>query len=641
MIEPSERQYWLWVTRPDVYLDEDGNEREDLDPNSGVDSDGWWTCHKDTKKGDLVFLWRTSPKKDIGYLIQAESDAYSIVDDNEHGWEYGCDHQMLYKFDQPINIKDLRNDSYFDEWGPLRCSFQRSSFGISKNYWDKLNKLAADKNPGYLDLIEQIQNEPISGDYLIEEQVEEDLVANLKILKKFGHDLELYVDPTSKQLGRQFVCKGNGGRIDLLCYDRTQEKYVVIELKIVRAGQNTFGQISNYVGWVQNRIAGNVPVIGIVISRGYDTKFESALKITDRISYINVEELGFAIAPSKKPQRSIEPKQKGTIKDSSKSGIRSGKSREAHKLLKQGNVLTDQARYDEAIACYDKVIEINPKNKWGWINKGETLCDMGKYEEAIKTYDKALEIFPQSADLWCNKGFALIDSNKNEDAIVAFDKAIEIKPKFADAWYGKGIALADMERYEEAIDAYNKAIEIRPKYVFAWNNKGLALADQGKCEEAIEAYDEAIRLDPKLAFAWSNKGSALDDQGKLDRAVEAYNKAIEIDPQYAYAWYFKGNALDQQGKHDEAINAYDEVVRLSDEAINLNPHDFSAWNLKGHVLYKQGKYNEAIQAFDKAIEIYPQYAKAWNKKGDSLKSLGRTAEANAAFAKAKELGYEG
>jgi len=25
MSEPNERQYWLWVTRPDFYLDEDGN----------------------------------------------------------------------------------------------------------------------------------------------------------------------------------------------------------------------------------------------------------------------------------------------------------------------------------------------------------------------------------------------------------------------------------------------------------------------------------------------------------------------------------------------------------------------------------------------------------------------------------------
>jgi hypothetical protein len=80
----------------------------------------------------------------------------------------------------------------------------------------------------------------------LEEELEEALISNLQILKKFGYDLELYVDPASKQSGRQFICKGNSGRIDLLCRDKRQTRYVVIELKNVRASQNTFGQISNY-----------------------------------------------------------------------------------------------------------------------------------------------------------------------------------------------------------------------------------------------------------------------------------------------------------------------------------------------------------------------------------------------------------
>jgi hypothetical protein len=134
LAELNGRQYWLWVTRPEYYLDEDGSERESLDPENNVDSDGWWTCNKGTKEGDLVFLWRTSPKKDIGYLIQAESDAYSIADENDQGWDYACDYQVLYKFNRPINVKDLRNNPYFDEWGPLRCSFQHTSFKISLEY---------------------------------------------------------------------------------------------------------------------------------------------------------------------------------------------------------------------------------------------------------------------------------------------------------------------------------------------------------------------------------------------------------------------------------------------------------------------------------------------------------------------------
>jgi hypothetical protein len=175
MIESSERQYWLWVTRPDYYWEDDGSDREILDPTRSADSGGWWTCHKDTKKGDLIFLWRTSPKKDVGYLIQAESDAYSIVDDNDHGWQYGCDYEVLYKFEHPVHINDLRKSPSFDEWGPLKSSFQKTTFKISPEYWNKLNNLAAEKNSGYLEIIEQIQKEPLSEGIRLEEEFEPNL----------------------------------------------------------------------------------------------------------------------------------------------------------------------------------------------------------------------------------------------------------------------------------------------------------------------------------------------------------------------------------------------------------------------------------------------------------------------------------
>lgn len=288
MAQEQGRRYWLWVTTPEYYLDEDGNDQECLDPESNVDSDGWWTCNKATKEGDLVILYRAKLKKDLAYLIQTESDAYSIADDNDEGWDYGCDYRVLYKFKNPIHIKELRKDPYFDDWPPLRAAFRRSNFKISDEYWVSLNQLAAAKNQGYQDFINQILKEPIAELRGGEKALEEALVNNLKILNKFGYDLELYIDPKSKLSGRQYVCKGNGGRIDLLCYDKKRRIYIVIELKNVRAGQNTFGQISNYMGWVQERIAKNVPVVGLVISKGYDTRFESALKITDRIKQLNV-----------------------------------------------------------------------------------------------------------------------------------------------------------------------------------------------------------------------------------------------------------------------------------------------------------------------------------------------------------------
>jgi hypothetical protein len=290
------RQYWLWVVRPEYYLGEDGKELEELDPENEIDPGGWWTCHRDTRKGDLSFVWRTRPKSDIGYLMQAASDAYPLADDRyarKRGWKYGCDFKVLYKFQHPVSIQDLHQDPYLQDWGAYKALFRGITFRIPPNHWEHLNRLAAAANAGYEKFLQIIRTTGLSPIIRQEEELEEALAQNLSLLKSFGYALELYSDPETGKTGRQLVCTGSGGRIDLLGYDRRKKRYVVIELKNVKAGQKTFAQIANYVGWVQDNIAGRKPVVGLVISRGYDRKFANALKITDRIFQLDVEKLGF------------------------------------------------------------------------------------------------------------------------------------------------------------------------------------------------------------------------------------------------------------------------------------------------------------------------------------------------------------
>lgn len=290
------RRYWVWIADERSYLDEDGNERADLDPKNKIDNEGWWTCHRETKRGDLILLYRSRLKKDIDYLIQAGSDAYSIADDeiaSSWGWDYGCDNKFIYKFDNPLTLREMRENPYLQDWGAYRGNFQKRVYEIPSAHWKRLSALLAEKNRGYKTFLSSIEKTNISQTILLEEELEERLFHDLARLKPFGYDLEIYVSKTDGTIGRQFVCKGNGGRIDLLCYDRKKKHFVVIELKNVCANQNTFGQICNYVGWVKQRIAKREKVIGLVISRGGDVRFQDAAKITDKIFQINLEELGF------------------------------------------------------------------------------------------------------------------------------------------------------------------------------------------------------------------------------------------------------------------------------------------------------------------------------------------------------------
>ena len=49
-------------------------------------------------------------------------------------------------------------------------------------------------------------------------------------------------------------------------------------------------------------------------------------------------------------------------------------------------------KHEEAIKCYDKVIEIDPEYPFAWYNKGVALRQLEKPEEEIKCYDKVKEL---------------------------------------------------------------------------------------------------------------------------------------------------------------------------------------------------------------------------------------------------------
>lgn len=79
-------------------------------------------------------------------------------------------------------------------------------------------------------------------------------------------------------------------------------------------------------------------------------------------------------------------------------------------------VLAELGKHNEAIDCYDKVLEIDPNSVYAWNGKANALNGLGEYTEAIKFYDKALEIDPNNALVWGNKAWTLDKSGRHNEA---------------------------------------------------------------------------------------------------------------------------------------------------------------------------------------------------------------------------------
>ncbi|MFW9264740.1 tetratricopeptide repeat protein [Nostoc sp. CALU 546] len=160
----------------------------------------------------------------------------------------------------------------------------------------------------------------------------------------------------------------------------------------------------------------------------------------------------------------------------------------ANDYLKQGDALFFESRYEDALACYDQVIQREPNSFLAWVNHGWALRRLGHYQKALLSYQKAIAI-------------------QSDNYI---------------AWFGCGNSLRKLQRYDEAIASYDKVLELQPDFHWAWGHKARCHALKNERDLAIESLTQAIRLrgDQHREFAKNN--SEFD----LIRADERFQKIL-------------------------------------------------------------------------------------------------------------------
>ena len=90
-------------------------------------------------------------------------------------------------------------------------------------------------------------------------------------------------------------------------------------------------------------------------------------------------------------------------------------------------------------------------------NRGAEFMAQGDYSQAIAWFDKAIEVEPSFAEAYCNRGTAHYEKGEADAAIADFSKAIEIEPDFAEAYYNRAAACYDRQQYDKAAQDAQKA----------------------------------------------------------------------------------------------------------------------------------------------------------------------------------------
>src|SRR5262249_9640071 len=116
--------------------------------------------------------------------------------------------------------------------------------------------------------------------------------------------------------------------------------------------------------------------------------------------------------------------------------------------------------------------------------------------EALANYDRALELDPNLAPVWNNKGYTLNDLGRHAEALAVCDQAIELAPKYAYSWKNRGRAMLGLRQTGEAMDNFRHAIKLNGNLSGAFESLAEAHTLRDDWAAAEQVLSERFRLPP-------------------------------------------------------------------------------------------------------------------------------------------------
>ena len=292
-------------------------------------------------------------------------------------------------------------------------------------------------------------------------------------------------------------------------------------------------------------------------------------------------------------------------------------------LLSRGTIRRNEV-YKSAISLWSDTTSTRPENARAFNDLGFELSAVGRTSEALANYEKALQLKPGFATAIYNKACIILEQGQASAAVELFDQALRLNPLYAKALKGKADALVQSGQGEAALPLYEEAFKQRPDDAGAARGLGIALLGARRFSEAIAPFESALRIDPQDGEAHSGLGHAFWQIGQVEMAVLHFEAAVRLQPDFEQAHYDYARALARAGRLQDAIGEYQK-------AITLKPDDVQARYNLGNAYAQTGQLRQAVAAYEDALKYRPDYPEAHNNCGTILRRLGRIEEARAHY----------
>ena len=291
-----------------------------------------------------------------------------------------------------------------------------------------------------------------------------------------------------------------------------------------------------------------------------------------------------------------------------------------------GDAQIELGRYEEAIASYQKMIDLRPDfSSYSRVAHARELY--GDPEGAIQAMQDAVDapspVPENKAWAYVQLGNLRFSTGQLEEAAKDYDLATKTLPNYPPALAGQARIASARGELEQAAALYQQAFDRMPLAEYAIN-LGDVYTEMREKKKAAEQYDlvrvidklyraNGVNTDLEIALFYADHNLQL--QTSLEKARAAYKARPSIDAADTLAWTLY------------KIGDYRKAQPYASEALKLGTRDPLKLFHAGMIAKALGQREQAREYLQQAVDLNPHFSLLYSDEAaDSLKALNAKGE---------------
>lgn len=141
-------------------------------------------------------------------------------------------------------------------------------------------------------------------------------------------------------------------------------------------------------------------------------------------------------------------------------------------------------------------LAVTPDNATARLNLGEAFQAAGRNQDALANYQRALQLDPACFEAYNNIGRFLNDQGKPAEALEYCRASARLNPRSSSSHNSLAMVLAKLGRYDEALAEFSIAARLDPHSAAPHFQGGRALLKLGRPGEAVAEFQAALQIEP-------------------------------------------------------------------------------------------------------------------------------------------------